>query len=112
MISISTRGDFEEFKKDYDVYGTHTYKDKYLNESTIRDEQPKLKIHTMWHPLRDEADVAEYGQDINKMFYCIIYDAKDIKHNDVVVLYDEEYEIVSIKRYNTHTRLDVKKKKV
>lgn len=110
MISL-TENDFTEYKKLYDVYGTHVAEDKYHNESIVRDEQPKLQIRTMWHPLRDDADVAEYGQDINKMFYCILYHADNIKHNDIVILYGDEYEIVSIKRYNTHTRIDIKRKK-
>lgn len=110
MMNLTVNA-FDEFKRDYDVYGTHLHKDKYLNESIIRDESPKRKIRTMWHPLRDEADIAEYGQDISKMFYCIIYNADGIEHNDVVTIYCEEYEVVSIKHYNTHTRLDVRKKK-
>ena len=102
---------FNQYKKDYKVYGTHTETDKYNNVRTVRDEAEKAVIHTMWHPLRDEADIAEYGQDINKMYYCIIYNAEGLKHNDVVIIRDEEYEIVSIKQYNTHARIDVKKKK-
>lgn len=102
---------FEQYKKDYKVYGTHTETDKYNNVRTVRDEAEKAVIHTMWHPLRDEADIAEYGQDINEMYYCIIYNAEGLKHNDVVIIRDEEYEIISIKQYNTHDRIDVKKKK-
>lgn len=110
MMSLSSDF-FEQYKKDYKVYGTHTETDKYNNVRTVRDEVEKAVIHTMWHPLRDEADIAEYGQNINKMYYCIIYNAEGIKHNDVVIIRDEEYEIVSIKQYNTHDRIDVKKKK-
>ena len=100
---------FNQYKKDYKVYGTHTETDKYNNVRTVRDEAEKAVIYTMWHPLRDDADIAEYGQDINKMYYCIIYNnAEGLKHNDVVIIRDEEYEIVSIKQYNTHARIDVK----
>lgn len=110
MMNLTANA-FDEFKRDYPIFGTHTYKDKFLNESIVRDDVPKRIIRTMWHPLRDEADIAEYGQDISQMFYCIVYDADGIEHNDVVVIYDKEYEVVSIKRYNTHIRLDVRKKK-
>lgn len=103
---------FEQYKKDYRVYGTHTETDKYNNVRTVRDEAEKAVIHTMWHPLRDEADIAEYGQNINKMYYCILFDSNNIKHDDVVIIDSEEYEVTSIKKYNTHIRLDVTKKKV
>ena len=103
---------FNQYKKDYKVYGTHTETDKYNNVRTVRDDAEKAVIYTMWHPLRDEADIAEYGQNINKMYYCILFDSNNIKHDDVVEIDGEEYEVTSIKKYNTHTRLDVTKKKV
>lgn len=110
MINM-THDAFIKFKHAYDVYGTHKVLDIYKNESIVKDDSPKCQIFTMWHPLRDEADIAEYGQDISKMFYCIIYDLQNVDYNDVVTLYGDDYEVVSIKRYNTHIRLDVKKKK-
>lgn len=103
---------FEEYKSDYKVYGTHTETDKYNNVRTVRDTEEKAVIHTMWHPLRDEADIAEYGENINKMYYCILFDIVGIKHGDVIEIDGEEYEVTSVKKYNTHTRLDVTKKKV
>ena len=103
---------FEQYKSDYKVYGTHTEADKYSNVRTVRDTEEKAVIHTMWHPLRDEADIAEYGENINKMYYCILFNITNIAHGDVVVIDNEEYEVTSIKKYNTHARLDVTKKKV
>ena len=46
------------------------------------------------------------------MYYCILFDSNNIKHDDVVEIDGEEYEVTSIKKYNTHIRLDVTKKKV
>jgi hypothetical protein len=106
-----TRDDFEEFKKDYKIYGTHTKSDKYLNESIVRDEEPKCVIHTMWHPLTDTSAIAEYGKNISKMFYCVMYEDCDVDYNDVVEIRGHEYEVVGIKYYNTHTRIDVSRKK-
>lgn len=108
---LNTQNDFTDFKRNYDVFGTHTETDKYRNESIVRDSEPKATLYTMWHPLNDAAAIAEYGQDISRMYYCIIYNAEGLKHNDVIIIRDEEYEIVSIKQYNTHARIDVKKKK-
>lgn len=103
---------FEQYKKDYKVYGTHTETDKYSNVRTVKDVEAKTTIHTMWHPLRDEADIAEYGENINKMYYCILFNITNIAHGDIVEIDGEEYEVTSIKKYNTHTRIDVTKKKV
>lgn len=106
-----TQSAFKQFKKNYDVYGTHTEIDKYRNETTVRDDNIKCTICTMWHPLRDESDIAEYGQDISRMFYAILYNAENIAYNDIINIYNDDYEVVSIKRYNTHTRIDVRRKK-
>lgn len=109
---ILTHNEFEEFKSDYKIYGTHTEKDKYLNEKTVVDEEPKGTLHVMWHPLTDAAAIAEYGRNISKMFYCITYDDLGVEYNDVVTIHGSEYEVVGIKYYNTHTRIDVSRKKV
>lgn len=107
-----TQNEFEEFKSDYAVYGVHTEKDKYLNERTVKDEEPRGTIHTMWHPMTDTASITEYGQNISKMFYCIIYEDPGIDYGDIVTIRDAEYEVVGIKYFNSHTRIDVSKKKV
>ena len=109
---MDTRNDFSEYKRNFDIYGTHTVKDKYLNEQSVIDDAPRCTVYTMWNPRIDALSVAEYGQDISNMYYAIVYDDPGIKHGDVVVLNDEQYEVVGIKRYHTHTRIEVKKKKV
>lgn len=107
-----TQNEFEEFKDDYAVYGTHTEKDKYLNERTVTDSEPRGTIHTMWHPLTDAASVAEYGKDISKMFYGVIYDDPGIDYDDIITIRNADYEVIGIKYYNTHTRVEVRRKKV
>lgn len=107
-----TRNEFEEFKRDYEIYGTKTEEDKYRNERTVVDSEPKGVLHTMWHPMTDAASIAEYGKAISKMFYCIIYEDPGVEYNDVVTIHGAKYEVVGIKYYNTHTRIDVSKKKV
>jgi hypothetical protein len=65
----------------------------------------------MWHPLTDEASIAEYGVNINKMYYCILYNDPGIDYNDVIIIRGAEYEVVGIKYYNTHTRVEISRKK-
>lgn len=107
-----TRDKFEEFKADFPVYGTHNVTDKYLNERAVRDDEPKAIIHTMWHPATDNFAIAEYGKNVNKILYCILFDDPGIAYNDIILLRDTEFEVVGIKKYNTHTRVEVKMKKV
>ena len=106
-----TQNQFQEFKSIFRIYGTHTELDKYKNERTVKDSSPKGEIYTMWHPMTDAASIAEYGKDISKMFYAIVYEDVAIDYNDVITLYDDEYEVVGIKRYNTHMRIEVRRKK-
>lgn len=106
-----TQNEFEEFKKDYSIYGTHSVKDKYLNEQTVRDDTPRGTIHTMWHPITDAFTVAEYGRNVSTMLYCIIYDDPGIDYGDIVEVHGKEHEVVGIKYFNTHTRIDVQRKK-
>ena len=105
-----TQDQFQDLKGDFPVYGTSAQKDKYRNEYTVRDEQPKCTVHTMWQPLTDYYSVAEYGKAVSKMFYGIIYEDADIDYNDVIIIRDSEYEVMGIKYFNTYTRLEVKKK--
>lgn len=111
MIRELTRNAFKDLKKDYPVYGTHTEQDKYNNEHIVLDDKPKCIINTMWHPITDEASIAEYGKDVNRMYYCILYGDDDIDYNDVIQIRNESHEVVGIKYYNTYTRVDVRKKK-
>lgn len=107
-----TRGQFEEFKRDFEIYGTHTEKDQYRNEQTIKDDTPRGTIHTMWHPITDAGSIAEYGKDISRMYYAIVYDDPGIVFGDVVEIRGEEYEVVGVKLHNTHTRVEIRRKVV
>lgn len=108
-----TQNAFLQYKSDYEIYGTHTETDSRKVERTVRDAEPRCTVHTMWHPVADAVSAAEYGPDITSMYYAIIYEPVAIEYSDVVTLFDDdEYEVVGIKRYNTHTRIDVKRKKV
>lgn len=107
-----TQSAFAEFKSDFAVYGTHGVTDRYGNQRPVKDANPRGTIHTMWHPLTDAASIAEYGKDISTMYYAIVYDNPGIQHGDIITLRGDEYEVVSVKRFNTHDRVDIRRKKV
>lgn len=107
---ILTQNAFKDIKKDYDVFGVVTKLDQYNNEYVEMAQEPKCTINTMFHPLTDEASVAEYGQQIKRMYYAIVYGDPDIDYKDVVMLHGEPHEVVGIKYFNTYTRIDVKYK--
>lgn len=109
---ILTQNEFKDLKAEYAVYGTHTVTDRYNNERAEKDAEPKGSIYTMWHPLTDAASIAEYGKDISKMFYAIVYDDPDIDYGDIISVRGKEYEVVGIKYFNTHTRIEIRAKKV
>ena len=106
-----TRDRFEEFKQDYDIYGTHAALDRYNNETRQKDTAPKCTVHTMWNPLTDAVSIAEYGEDISRVYSAMIYDNDTITYGDLVTIDDEEYEVVAVKKYHTHNRVDIMKKK-
>lgn len=116
---LSTKNDFADFKADYTVFSTVLETDQYSNEHRVKSAA-KSTIHTMWHPLTSGhqltsgADIAEYGESISSMLYCILYDLhkNDIDYFDVITINDEDYEVVKIKTFNTHTRIDVQKRGV
>ena len=105
-----TQDHFQEFKEDYNIYGTHIVSDEYNNEQAVIDSEPKGTMHVMWQPVTDYASVVEYGRDVARMFYCILYDDVDLDYDDIVVIRDAEYEVVGLKLYNTYTRVEVRKK--
>jgi hypothetical protein len=105
-----TQNQFNQFKDEYTIYGTHTELDTYGNEYTARDSQPRAVVRTMWHPLEDRVDIAEYGRDFDKILYAILYDAPaGLSYGDRVEIKGETYEVTAIRQYNTHTRVDVKR---
>lgn len=105
-----TQKHFEEFKNDYSVYGTHIETDKYNNERNVVDTEPKATIHVMWQPVTDYASVVEYGRDVARMFYCILYEEVNMDYDDIVIIRGDEYEVVGMKLFNTYTRVEVRKK--
>ena len=110
---LSTQNDFADFKADYTVFSTVLETDQYANEHRVKSAE-KSTIHTMWHPLTSEVDIAEYGESISSMLYCILYNLhkNDIDYFDVITINGEDYEVVKIKQFNTHTRVDVQKRGV
>lgn len=106
-----TRDRFKQFKTDYGVYGTHTARDKYRNERTITDDTPRGYINVMWQPLTDSVAIAEYGRDISTMYFAIVYELLTIRHNDVIYINGEPYEVVGIKQYCQCRRVEVRRKK-
>ena len=110
MMTELTQNHFQEFKRDYDVYGTETKTDQYMNEYTEISDTPKETIHVMWQPMTDYIAVVEYGRRVTSMFYCILYEDKDIDYNDIVIIDGDEYEVVGMKLFNTYTRIEVEKK--
>jgi hypothetical protein len=108
-----TQNKFKDLKRDYDVYGTHEESDKYNEKRLVRNIDPKCTINTMFQPLTDNVAIAEYGSDISSMYFCISYDPNaGIDYYDVVILFGDEYEVVGIKHFLTHDRIEVKKKVV
>jgi len=104
-----TEDKFEDLKADYVVYGPITTTDAYGNETAVYSF-PKAVLHTMWRPVSDEASVALYGADVKTMREAVIYDtAADIDVLDQVEISGERYEVVSIKYYNTHRLLKVRR---
>lgn len=105
-----TQNHFEEFKNDYNVYGTHIVQDDYGNEQAVKDSTVKCTIHVMWQPVTDYASALEYGKDVARMFYCILYDdTVSIDYGDIVTIRNEDYEVLGIKLFNTYTKLEVRK---
>ena len=108
MISL-TEDKFSDLKADFPVYGPITTTDEYGNDTAVYSF-PKAVIHTMWRPVSDEASVALYGEDVKTMREGVVYDkAADLNVLDQVEIGGDRYEIVSIKYYNTHRLVRVRR---
>lgn len=110
MSRLLTRDKFKDLKSNFPVYGTHTEIDSHRNKYRVKNDTKKTDINVMFQPLTDDVALAEYGTDISKMYYCIVYDDVDIEYNDIIPIRDDDYEVVGLKYFNTYTRIDVKKK--
>ena len=101
-----TQDKFEDFKQDYEVLGTVTELDEYRNEQRVT--VTKGTIHVMWTPVRDEASIAEYGDRIHDMLQCVLYEG-DVELYDRITIRNDLYEVISIKPYQTHFVVQVRR---
>lgn len=105
------RARFSQFKRNYDIYGTHTTMDPYMNEQLVKDDNPRGSIYVMWFPSNDSASIVQYGRDVTRMLYALVYDDTQIVYGDRVNIYGEDYEVIGIKMYNNYRRVEVRRLK-
>ena len=105
------RSRFSQFKLNYDIYGTHTTMDPYMNEQLVKDDNPRGSIYVMWFPSNGSASIVQYGRDVTRMLYALVYDDTQIKYGDRVTIYGEDFEVVGIKMYNNYRRVEVRRLK-
>lgn len=91
---------YPAFKTDYTIMTKATVKDEYGSEHTVTT--PGDTIHVMWTPVTDESVIETYGERVINMLQCVLYSTASVKHGDQVNVYDETYQVVQIKRYQTH----------
>lgn len=103
-----TRDKFEGFKADYSVYQKTEITDRYGNvKDSVVAGEPKSTIHVMWHPVMDEAMVAEYGERVQRMLEAVLYGAADIAEFDIVAIGSDNYEVRRVLHRNTHRMIVV-----
>jgi hypothetical protein len=110
-MTANRQARFNQYKDDYAVYGTHEVLDQYRNKSRVKDTTPRGTIHVMWQPATDSVSLAEYGEDINRVYFALVYDETVIEYGDVINVHGEDCEVVAVKEYNTYRRVDVRRKK-
>lgn len=103
-----TENKFKAFKDDYNVYGHTGADDGYGGYSQSLSSTAKGSINVMWHPVTDEAAIAEYGERVNRMYEAVLYEGS-LDELDVVKINGENYEVRSIQRFNTHRLIRVEK---
>lgn len=95
-----TEDRYTPYKADYTVMVKATAKDEYGAEyttTTVGDT-----IHVMWTPVSDVSVIEAYGERVINMLQCVLYGVGNIHHNDQVEVNGETYQVVEIKRYQTH----------
>lgn len=102
-----TQTKFNEFKCDYQLYKPSATQDRYGNEMNVFEAAGT--IHCMWTPVADEASIAEFGPDVNRMKQAVLYGGDVIGELWQVDIDGERYEIVSIMPYNTHRLVKVRR---
>ena len=105
-----TSDKFEGFKADYNVYRKTTVTDRYGNvKESVVAGTPKSTIHVMWHPVTDEASVAEYGERVQRMLEAVLYGDADISEFDIISIGSDNYEVRSVLHRNTHRMIRVER---
>lgn len=99
---ILTQNDFDEYKKDTPIYHKETSTDEYGAERYTYADEPEATIHTMWHPLTDEASIAQYGEVVNRMLQAVVYEDVEIHEHDKAIIDNDEYIITAVIPYQTH----------
>ena len=104
-----TEDKFQDLKSDYIVYGPVSTVDEYGIETSVYSF-PVSTINTMWKPVSDEAAVMLYGEDVKTMLEGVVYDAEaELSPLYQMEILGERYEIASIKFYNTHRLVRVRR---
>ena len=103
-----TQNEFQNYKKDYSVYGKQTVTDEYGNERYIYDEVT-ASIHVMWHPVTDAAAIAEYGERVRSMKQCVLYEQAQVEPFDRIIIDSVPYTVIEVMPYNTHRFIRVEK---
>lgn len=91
---------YAPYKADYVIQTKATQKDAYGAEYTTTT--PGDTIHVMWTPVSDVSVIEAYGERVINMLQCVLYGTENVKHGDQVDVYNETYQVVQIKRYQTH----------
>jgi len=102
-----TQDAFTEHKADYTIYRKTPVQDIYGNETNTYTAGGTINV--MWTPIIDEASITLYGERINTMMQAIVYDSTEIQAHDQVVIDNERYEIISIKKYPSYRLIQVGK---
>jgi hypothetical protein len=95
-----TEDRYAPYKADYVIQTKATQKDAYGAEYTTTTDGDT--IHVMWTPVSDVSVIETYGERVINMLQCVLYGTANVKHGDQVDVYDETYQVVQIKRYQTH----------
>lgn len=103
-----TENYFSEYKKDFIVYGPRTVTDAYGNEKNVYDVNNGT-IHTMFSPVSDKESIELYGQSVEHIRQAVVYENTPIDSMDQVIIDNERYEVISIKQFQTHREIKVRK---
>lgn len=104
-----TKDEFTDYKDDYEVFKYSSTTDRYGNEQHSYSDTADFTINVMWHPVTDEASIAEYGERVRNMKKAVLYGDADIAEFDRVQIGDGKYQVVSVSAYNTHRLIQVEK---